>query len=206
MKILAVADRPAPILYDHFNPDRFSDIDLVLSCGDLRANYLSFLVTMLNVPVYYVRGNHDYRYETEPPGGCEDIDMRIVNFQGLRILGLEGARKYTNRAVQYTEWGMYWRVLKMVPRIWVKKGIDIVIAHAPPLDIHDAEDRCHRGFSSFRWLIDKFQPKFFLHGHVHLNYTPSRKRVTKVGNTYVINVDGYYVFDYDAEPSDKVAW
>ncbi|HVH54112.1 MAG TPA: metallophosphoesterase, partial [Actinomycetota bacterium] len=33
--------------------------DLVLSAGDLPFDYLEYLVTVLNVPLLYVPGNHD---------------------------------------------------------------------------------------------------------------------------------------------------
>ena len=39
--------------------------------GDLPASYLTFLVTMANRPLFYVHGNHDVRYENQPPEGCD---------------------------------------------------------------------------------------------------------------------------------------
>jgi len=59
MRILAVADKRHRALYDYFDKNRWADIDLVLSCGDLDAAYLSFLVTMIHAPLLYVPGNHD---------------------------------------------------------------------------------------------------------------------------------------------------
>lgn len=46
MKILIVADEESKALYDYYDSSRLKDIDLILSCGDLRASYLEFLVTM----------------------------------------------------------------------------------------------------------------------------------------------------------------
>ena len=63
------------MLYDYFDRERYADIDLILSAGDLRPRFLSFLVSMLNKPCYYVKGNHDTIYSSEPPLGCEDIDF-----------------------------------------------------------------------------------------------------------------------------------
>ena len=51
MKILTISDEECPALWDHYHPDRLKDIDLIISCGDLKANYLSFLVTMAKGPV-----------------------------------------------------------------------------------------------------------------------------------------------------------
>ena len=45
MKILLVADKESPYLWDHYQPGRLKDIDLILSSGDLKAasanNYAS---------------------------------------------------------------------------------------------------------------------------------------------------------------------
>ena len=47
----------------------YADIDLVISCGDLKADYLSFIATMIAVPVLYVHGNHDDRARKKATGG-----------------------------------------------------------------------------------------------------------------------------------------
>ena len=46
MKILIVSDEECPALWDYYVPGRLAGYDLILSCGDLNASYLSFLVTM----------------------------------------------------------------------------------------------------------------------------------------------------------------
>jgi len=46
--------------------DRFGDVELVLSCGDLPYYYLEYIVSMLNVPLLYVHGNHDAPPEYQP--------------------------------------------------------------------------------------------------------------------------------------------
>ena len=88
MKILALSDETCKSLYDYYTPGKLSDYDLIISCGDLRPNYLSFLVTMARVPLMYVHGNHDVRYEKTPPEGCDCIEDKLVVYKGLRILGL----------------------------------------------------------------------------------------------------------------------
>ena len=92
MKILTVSDRVEPVLYDKVQRERFPDLDLILSCGDLPPGYLSFLVTMLNIPLFYVRGNHDFRLDGYRPQGCVDLDARMVRFRGLRIMGFENTK------------------------------------------------------------------------------------------------------------------
>lgn len=46
MKLLLLSDKESPYLWDYYRPGRLSEYDLMLSCGDLKASYLSFLVTM----------------------------------------------------------------------------------------------------------------------------------------------------------------
>ena len=69
MRILTVSDEECPALWDHYAPGRLDGYDLILSAGDLKADYLSFLVTMAHAPLLYVHGNHDEGYSRRPPEG-----------------------------------------------------------------------------------------------------------------------------------------
>ncbi|MFW5984721.1 MAG: metallophosphoesterase family protein [Halanaerobiaceae bacterium] len=199
MKLLLVADSVHEALYTHFDRDRWSDVDLILSAGDLKAEYLSFLVTLINgAPLYYVRGNHDKRYEQRPPLGCEDIHGRIVNFKGLNILGLEGSNWYNGQGIQYRERQMKWQVLKVLPHLLFNRDIDIILTHAPPAGFHDSNKSSHRGFDIFRYLIDKLNPDYFIHGHIHMSYTRD-DRIIEYKDTKIINAYQYYELDLDRE-------
>lgn len=195
MKILTVSDYVVPALYDHFKAERFPGIDLILSCGDLPAEYLSFLVTMFNVPLFYVCGNHDVHYDQNPPEGCVNVDGKVVVHRGLRILGLEGSHWYNGKPHQYTQRQMWRKIRKVRLQLWRKGGVDLIMTHAPPRHIHDAEDICHQGFESFCWLIDRYAPRYFLHGHMHFTYTTNARRITVVKETRVINSYGYYILE-----------
>ncbi len=81
---------------------QYSDIELVVSCGDLPSAYLEFITSILNVPLFYVRGNHDEGYNDTPPGG-EDLQGRFLTYGGLSFYGLEGSIRYNNSPIQYTE-------------------------------------------------------------------------------------------------------
>ena len=82
MKILAISDEECPALWDYYTPGKLNDYDLIISCGDLKASYLSFLVTMARCPLLYVHGNHDENYERRPPEGCDCIEDRLVTVYG----------------------------------------------------------------------------------------------------------------------------
>lgn len=195
MKILFLADEEAKIYWDFFKKEDFPDVDLIISCGDLKAEYLSFLATMVPVPVLYVHGNHDNKYEKKPPEGCICIDDMIYVYNGVRILGLGGSHRYKQGPHQYTEKEMEKRVRKLSWKLWRRKGFDILVTHSPALGLHDDVDVCHRGFDVFNRLIEKYQPKYFVHGHVHMNYGRQFPREDMVGRTHVINAYEKYIVE-----------
>lgn len=195
MKILFLADEEAKIYWDYFKKENFPGVDLIVSCGDLKAEYLSFLATMVPVPVLYVHGNHDSKYDKKPPEGCICIDDRIYDFGGVRILGLGGSQRYKPGPYQFTEQEMKKRVRKLFWRLKFRKGFDILVTHAPARGVHDDEDRCHMGFEVFNRLIERYRPKYFVHGHVHLNYGRQFPREDMVGETHVINAFEKYIVE-----------
>lgn len=201
MKILALADEESPALWEHYTPGRLKEYDLILACGDLNPKYLSFIVTMARCPVLYVHGNHDAAYDRIPPDGCDCIEDDIVVFKGLRILGLGGCLRYRPGPHQYSEKEMRKRIRKLRFKLWWHKGVDVVITHAPPKGVGDSDDLVHRGFAAFLELMDKYHPKYLLHGHVHLRYGRDQTRVREYGGTQVINVCERYVLDI---PEDQI--
>ena len=206
MKILALADEECPALWEHFVRGRLADYDLILSCGDLKAEYLSFLVTMGQAPVFYVHGNHDGGYRSHPPEGCDCIDDHLVVYNGLRILGLGGCRKYHPGPFQYTEREMHRRIAHLRRALRRSGGVDIVITHAPPRGLGDREDPAHVGFQALLELLDKYQPQYLLHGHVHMRYGFNLSRECEYKNTKIINVSERYVLelpDREVPPKEK---
>ena len=195
MKILTISDEECAALWDYYIPGRLDGYDLIISCGDLNSQYLSFLVTMAKCPVLYVHGNHDGGYANRPPEGCDCIDDHIVTYNGVRILGLGGCRKYHPGPHQYTETEMRLRIAKLRWKLWRMKGVDIVVTHAAPEGLGDAEDRAHWGFESFRKLMDKYHPKYLIHGHVHMSYDHKVPREIEYNGTKVINAYERYVIE-----------
>lgn len=200
MKILTVSDEECPALWEYGTPAKLREYDLIISCGDLKADYLSFLVTMARCPLLYVHGNHDIGYDENPPEGCDCIDDKLVVFNGLRILGLGGCRRYHPGAYQYTEREMRRRIRKLRFALWRAGGVDVVVTHAPMQGVGDGEDPAHWGFAAFRKLLDKYRPQYFLHGHVHLNYGQDPTRLRKYGNTTVVNTTERYALEIPERP------
>lgn len=206
MRILAVSDEENRGLWDHFTPDKLDGIDLIISCGDLKAEYLSFLVTMGHVPVLYVHGNHDEGYKKYPPEGCDCIDDHLVVYNGVRILGLGGCRWYHPGDFQYTEAQMRRRIAHVRYALWKAGGVDLVVTHAPPRGLGDGRDNAHIGFDALLPLMDRYHPAYLLHGHMHQNYDPHYQREHQYGETHIINVSDRYILDFpekDFDPREK---
>ena len=194
MKILALSDTEAKSLYDYYRPGRLKGYDLILACGDLRVDYLEFLVTMASCPLLYVHGNHDEGWRREPEG-CICIDDRVYEYRGIRILGLGGAYRYREGRWLFTERQMKRRILRLSLALRRSGGFDILLTHAPARGLNDFDSLSHRGFECFRTLLEKYRPKFFIHGHVHRSYGKDIPKICCFGETTVVNAWEYCVID-----------
>jgi Icc-related predicted phosphoesterase len=212
MKILALSDQVVEHLYSPLIKERFGDVDMVVGCGDLPNYYLDYIVSMLNVPLALVPGNHDLPMTSpnaeQAPGSAggarwsASIDGRVVEEQSLLLAGLGGSIRYRPDGVhQYTQAEMRGRVLRMAPCLYwnrLRHGrfLDILVTHAPPQGIHDAEDPAHVGFKVFNSFIAHFRPRYLLHGHSHV-YRRCDITTSQVGGTTIINVYPYRVIEVD---------
>lgn len=203
MKVLCVSDKVVEFLYSSSVRNIAGDADLIIGCGDLPYYYLEFLISMLDKPLFYVHGNHDALEEHTPsgdrisgPSGGLNLDGRIVEHKGMLIGGLEGCMRYKPHApFQYTDREMWWKTWKLLPQLLYnrsRKGraIDILVAHSPPLHIHNGSDHVHRGFAAFLWLMRRFQPRYLLHGHHHV-YRRNERTETLYHQTIVNNIYPY---------------
>lgn len=197
MKILVIADVESKALWDYFDKTLLDGIDLIISCGDLHPNYLSFLATFTKAPVVYVMGNHDAKYERTPPEGCICIEDDIYEFKGVRILGLGGSMRYKPGNNMYTEREMQKRANKLRLKLFRKGGFDILVTHAPAYQLNDGDDMPHKGFRVFIGLLDRYQPVLFVHGHVHATYGGHYKRESSYGSTRVVNAYERYVVELE---------
>ncbi len=202
MKLLIVSDVECPALWDYYRPGKLDDYQLILSAGDLKAEYLSFLVTMAHCPVLYVHGNHDDRYERFPPEGCDCVDDKLIVYRGLRILGLGGSFRYSQGEHQFTQRQMEKRVRKLRRAIALAGGVDIVLTHAAPKGVGDLDNRSHQGFEVFLKVLERYHPLYLFHGHVHLNYAHNIPRIQEYAGVQVINCCEKY--ELEVQPQSPV--
>ena len=206
-RILAVADE----VDESLGGEALAQLppDLVLSAGDLPFDYLEYLVTMLNVPLLYVPGNHDPSLRERPetlawppsielkdardpvgPLGGTNVDGRIEDVAGIGVAGLGGSLRYRDGPNQYTQKEMRGRVRRLGRRAAVRglrgcRGVDVLLTHAPPLGVGDEDDPAHRGFEAFLQLVERLSPRLLIHGHIHPYGKAKPDR--QLGTTTVVN-------------------
>jgi Icc-related predicted phosphoesterase len=208
MKILAVSDQVVERIYMLAANSHFRDVDFILGCGDLPYTYLEYLTTVLNVPLYYVPGNHDPEYNPRIPLSCAEggsnLDLKTASAKGLLLAGLGGSIRYRPDGVnQYTQGEAFLRACTLLVRLLgsqIRYGrrLDILIAHSPPLGIHD-DTQAHQGLKALNFLIRITHPRYLFHGHTHFYRNNLEDFVTRVGKTTVMNIFPYKVIEITDE-------
>ena len=207
MKILAVSDQVVDRLYTLTANHYFDDIDLLLGCGDLPYEYLEYLLTVAHLPLYYVPGNHDPKYQefvsdSKAEGGI-NLDQKAVRVGNILLAGLGGSIRYRPDGVnQYTQAQMYVRALKLLPalllnRLRYGRALDILITHSPPFGIHDDESQAHQGLKALNLLIRWAKPRYLFHGHTHFYRQNLEASTTQSGETEIMNIFPYKIIEID---------
>ena len=201
VKILAISDNVLPQMESSDYLRRtYAEVDLVISCGDMAPPYIEFVASVLNVPLFFVRGNHDTNYGPGFPGG-EDLHRHAIKYRDLWFAGLEGSIQYNGGAAQYSDLSMLHMTLAMSAgmlrrRIQRGTGVDVLVTHSPPRGIHDMTDQTHRGFRALNLAIRWYRPRYLIHGHI--DTWDRRKTIeTHIGNTIVLNINPVKLFTVD---------
>ncbi|MCX7025390.1 MAG: metallophosphoesterase [Spirochaetes bacterium] len=231
MKILCVSDQIDPIVYSTAVKERFGDVDFVLSAGDLPMEYLSFIVSCLNKPLFFVFGNHNLdslflyrpkyaeRFASMPAHtgevpeascGATYIGCKSLRENGLLVAGFGGSMRYNGGPNQFSNVEMLLRMVLLIPKLLFNRlrygrWLDILLTHAPPRGIHDRDDPCHRGFPAFNWFMKVFRPRYLVHGHIHL-YDLNDVRVSTFEGTTVVNAFSHYVLEIRRDIGQRVAF
>ncbi|RVU97445.1 hypothetical protein EII22_07410 [Coriobacteriales bacterium OH1046] len=192
MRILAIADKEDAVLCSRIANGAQRSPDLIVSCGDLRPGYLDFVATAANAPLLYVRGNHDTDERGYASMGGTALGGCIVTVKGIRIAGLDGSLDYRMGIVGFSEAQMRRKALMLAMHARLTGGLDVLVTHAPPLGYGDLDDRAHRGFACFNWLLDTLRPKILLHGHTHLDYGLVARELAHPSGTRIVNACGHW--------------
>ena len=205
MKILALSDEVVERLYSLCNNGHFSDIEMIIGCGDLPYPYLENIVSLLNVPLLYVPGNHDPKYIENNPLTCvqggSNLDLKLERVKTFLVGGMGGSVQYRPDGTnQYTQADAYRRVFRLLPGLWLNRinygrMLDILITHSPPFGIHDEDTEAHTGLKAINWLIRVAKPRYHFHGHTHFYRRNLELSETTQKETKIINVFPYKIID-----------
>ena len=209
MKVLAVSDQEVERIYTLAASGHFKDVDILLGCGDLPYAYLEYLITTLNVPLYYVPGNHDPKFD---PGSSKayveggiNLDLSTSYESGFLLAGLGGSICYRPEGVnQYTQAQFTMRALTLLLRISASKKrygrwLDILISHSPPFGIHDESTQAHTGLKGLNFLINVVHPRYLFHGHTHFYRHNLANATTQIHSTTIMNVFPYKLVEIPFE-------
>jgi Icc-related predicted phosphoesterase len=201
VKILVVSDQVVERVYTLASNGHFQDTELILGCGDMPYTYLEYLVTILNVPMYYVPGNHDPRSDNAHAEGGFNLDLKVLRHKTFLIGGFGGSIRYRPDGVnQYTQTEAYLRAVRLLPRLLLNRtqygrALDILISHSPPFGIHDDTDPAHHGLKALNWLVRISKPRYHFHGHTHFYKRNLANAETTIGITKIMNVYPYKLIE-----------
>ena len=212
--VLAVSDQVVERIYPLAENGHFQDVDLIFGCGDLPYTYLEYLVSILNIPLYYVPGNHDPEYNTARSlayvEGGSNLDLKTAYVKGILLAGLGGSIRYRPDGVnQYTQGQVFGRAFSLLPKVWLSqvrygRKLDVLLTHSPPFEIHDDETHAHQGLKALNFLIRILSPRFLLHGHTHFFRNNLETPITQVGRTTVMNIFPYKVINIEDEQTGMI--
>ncbi len=209
MRILALSDAVSPVVYSRNFPGNLPPFDVVLAAGDLPGYLLEFIATKTRTLPVYVLGNHGNGYVRPAdgsamhlPGGCLNVQGRVVEVGGVAIAGLEGCLRYRPGPQQYSEWQYRWMAARMAPRLVLNRrrtgrGVDVLLTHAPPLGPHAGDDFAHRGVGAFNRFHRRWRPQVHVHGHVHLSGANAAREYRTEAGVRVINAFEFTIFELE---------
>lgn len=209
--VLTLSDVLIEFLYSPRVQARFPEVEMVIGCGDLPYYYIEYVSNALNVPLYFVRGNHASQVEYTVAGprtaplGAIDLHRRVVRHDGLLLAGVEGSLRYRESPYQYSQGEMWGHIFRLIPALLLNRAIygrflDVFVSHAPPWGIHDQEDLPHQGIKAFRWFLRIFRPAYHFHGHIHVYRSDTVTR-TRFHDTQVINTYGFLETALEVSPA-----
>ena len=207
MKILALSDQVEDRVYSLAEQGQFQGVSLLLGCGDLPYTYLEYLVSVLNVPMFYVPGNHDPddnpRFASTHAEGGTNLDLKCTSAKGFLLAGFGGSIRYHPDGVhQYSQAEAFQRVTRLLPgllwnRLHYGRALDILITHSPPFNIHDEKTQAHRGLKAINWILQWARPRYHFHGHTHFYRRNLEPAVTQLGPTTIMNIFPYKLIEIE---------
>lgn len=149
--------------------------DLVILLGDIYFRDAEEIDKKYSCPKIGVYGNHDAKNEWSQTN-IKLIHEQTFEFNGITFAGFGGCPRYNRKPNQFDEE----QCAAFMDNL---DTVDVFIAHSNPVyDPSLVDWDAHRGFQAFNDYIERKQPKYFLHGHLHDPFIKS------FGNTNLYSV------------------
>ena len=172
MKLLVLADDDS--VRHNIQTER---ADVLVSCGDIYESIILQVAQSIQCPrILAVKGNHDSGELFPPP--IVDLHLITHTVGGVRFGGFNGSWRYKSRGHFLYEQEEVEHLMASFP------PVDVFVAHNSPRHVHDRDDDVHFGFEAFVGYIERARPRWFIHGHQHVD------QETVIGQTRVIGVYG----------------
>lgn len=201
MNILAISDIHGNEFEGLYRYLENNKIDLLIISGDITnfgpsyfaEDFLNNISKYVNLTVA-IPGNCDPKEIIEKINDSKAIcaHNNIVEYGNLIIYGFGGSNPTPfDTPLEFDEETIYDSIKSIInskKNIELnnnfKDEIEILLTHAPPYDTETdkIEDGSHVGSKSVRRIIDEFQPRVNLCGHIH-----EARAIDMIGNTVVIN-------------------
>lgn len=193
MKLLILADeKPSQPI-----KDLSKDCEIILLLGDLFPSWVEELKG-IDLPIIGVHGNHDYNKTHNPAqidifkmiGGI-DLHLRTFEYNGVTFTGFDGDMGYIfaeNDAAYHKPIDSI-KMKKEIEKLNTHPYADIFVTHFPSAGTLDMPFLGHKGLMGFKNYIERVQPRYHFHGHVH------KHAQTQIGSTKVFSVFPYLKVD-----------
>lgn len=153
--------------------------DVCLLLGDISGNYLDMILK--NVPIekiYGILGNHD-EYGLLESRNISNIHSKVINVNGVRILGFEGSSRYKIGNVPMYSQEESIRILRKCDIA------DILVSHDSPYQLYSkSNDKAHCGLKGITKYLKKNKVYLNIHGHHHINTILKLNNDTNVIGVY----------------------
>ena len=153
--------------------------DACLLLGDISGNYLDMILKYVPIEkIYGILGNHD-EYGLLESRNISNIHSKVINVNGVRILGFEGSSRYkTGNIPMYSQE----ESIKILRKCDIA---DILVSHDSPYQLYSkANDKAHCGLKGITKYLKKNKIYLNIHGHHHINTVLKLNNDTNVVGVY----------------------
>lgn len=180
ISLLIIADTHGTLNEEHFYEYlKNKDYDICILVGDHTSRDIEIILNYIDKDkLYGLKGNHDFEY-LKNYNIC-DINGKIIEINGVKILGMEGSFKY--KPVDFPSFTQE----ESITFFENKEKVDILVSHDKTFDYTKIKDPAHQGLIGITNYIFKNNIPIHIHGHIH---EPYKKEL--INGTIEYSVFGY---------------